>query len=108
MPGRSYECPYGAVYPAAGLLRAARRRADLSQRDLARAAKIHPSTVGRIESGELHPSLEIFRRLMGAAGHYFAVVDDEGRVLHPMRDRDDLKDGAERRYPAHLDVIPDP
>src|SRR5262245_660697 len=76
MPERSYESPYGAKYPAGGLLRAARRRADLSQRDLARAAKIHPSTVGRIESGELQPSLEIFRRLMGAAGHYFAVVDD--------------------------------
>jgi hypothetical protein len=41
-------------------------------------------------------------------GHYFAVVDDEGHVLHPMRDREDLLDGAERRYPAHLDVIPDP
>jgi transcriptional regulator with XRE-family HTH domain len=108
MPKRSYESPYGAKYPAGGLLRAARRRADLSQRDLARAAKIHPSTVGRIEAGELQPSLEIFRRLLGAAGLYFAVVDDDGRVVHPMCDREDLLDGAERRYPAHLDVIPDP
>ena len=106
------QCSKGSLdaerYPASGLVRAARRKSDLSQRELARAAKVHPSTVGRIEAGQLQPSLELFRRLMGAMGFYLAVVGDEGQVLHPMHDCEDLLDGAGRRYPAHLDVIPDP
>lgn len=95
-------------FPAAGLIRAARRKADLSQVQLARAAKIHSSTVGRIESGALRPSLNILRSLLGATGYFLVAVDAEGHVLQPMCDRDDLRDGAERRYPSHLDVIPDP
>jgi transcriptional regulator with XRE-family HTH domain len=95
-------------FPAAGLLRAARRRADVSQLDIARAARVSKSTVARIESGTLRPSLDILDLLLGAAGFSLTVVDDEGRVLQPMLDRDDLKDGAGRRYPAHFDVIPDP
>lgn len=36
------------------------------------------------------------------------VLDGDGRPVLPMRDREDLRDGAERRYPAHLDTIVDP
>lgn len=43
-----------------------------------------------------------------AAGFFLIVVNDEGQVLQPMEDRDDLRDGANRRYPSHLDVILDP
>jgi hypothetical protein len=45
---------------------------------------------------------------MGAAGFYLIVVDDDGHMLMPMGDRDDIRDGAERRYPSHLDVVLDP
>src|SRR3954447_10628743 len=93
-------------YPVIGLVRAARRRGDLSQREMARAVRVHPSTIGRIEGGALIPSMKLFSEIMGAAGCYLTVVDEAGRVLLPMEDRDDLLDGAERRYPSHLDVIP--
>jgi hypothetical protein len=35
-------------------------------------------------------------------------VDQDGRVILPMETWDDTLDGAERRYPAHLDTILDP
>ncbi|MFG2163692.1 helix-turn-helix domain-containing protein [Micromonospora chersina] len=100
--------PFDIPWPAAGIVRAVRRRADASQRELAGVARVHPSTVGRIEAGTLTPSIAMLRRIIGVAGFRLAVVDEFGRVLAPMRDRDDLRDGAERRYPSHLDVIADP
>jgi transcriptional regulator with XRE-family HTH domain len=95
-------------YPAVGLIRAARRRADCSQRELARNAGVAWSTVARIESGERAPSLRLFFRLIVAAGLFLVVVDRDGRVVQPMLDREDLRDGAERRYPSHLDTVVDP
>lgn len=92
-----------------GLVRAARRRADCSQRELAERAGVAASTVGRIEGGSLVPSLGVLRRLLAGAGLVLVAVDAEGRVVAPMLDdRDDLRDGAERRYPSHLDVVVDP
>lgn len=95
-------------FPAAGMVRRARRIADMSQRQMARFARVSAATVGRVESGVLAPSLDVFQRLIGAAGLYLAVVDQNGRVIAPMRDRDDAQDGAGRRYPSHLDTILDP
>ncbi|SCE73965.1 Helix-turn-helix domain-containing protein [Micromonospora haikouensis] len=100
--------PFDIPWPAAGIIRAVRRRADASQRELAAYAGVHPSTIGRIEAGALTPSIAVLRRLLAAAGFRLAVVDEFGRVLQPMRDRDDARDGAERRYPSHLDTILDP
>ena len=100
--------PLDVPWPAAGIVRAVRRRADASQRELARFAQVHPATIGRIEAGTLTPSLAMVLRIIGAAGLRLVVVDESGRVLKPMRDRADLRDGAERRYPSHLDVITDP
>ncbi|WP_176730780.1 helix-turn-helix domain-containing protein [Micromonospora mirobrigensis] len=95
-------------FPIPGLVRRARRIACLGQRQMARFAKVAPSTVARVETGELTPSLAVLERLLGAAGLYLAVVDQDGRVIQPMRDRDDMRDGANRRYPSHLNVILDP
>lgn len=95
-------------YPIAGLIRRARRIADLSQRQMARRAKVSPSTVARVEAGGLTPSLDLLQRLLGSAGLYLAVVDADGHVILPMEDREDIRDGAERRYPSHLDTILDP
>jgi hypothetical protein len=64
--------------------------------------------IGRIESGDATPSLGLFQRILRATGLFLAVVDEEGHVIQPMRDRDDLRDGANRRYPSHLDTILDP
>ncbi|MFE9693922.1 multiprotein-bridging factor 1 family protein [Micromonospora sp. NPDC005806] len=71
-------------FPIAGLVRRARRIAGLGQRQMARFAKVAPSTVGRVETGELTPSLRVLERLLGAAGRYLAVVDQDGRVTQPM------------------------
>ncbi|MEU3456188.1 helix-turn-helix transcriptional regulator [Micromonospora sp. NPDC006766] len=100
--------PFDVPWPAAGIVRAIRRRADASQRELAQFARVHPTTIGRIEAGTLTPSLAMLHRIISVAGFRLAVVDESGRVLKPMRDRSDLRDGAERRYPSHLDVITDP
>lgn len=75
---------------------------------MARFAKVAPSTVGKVEAGVMVPSVDVLERLLGAAGLYLAVVDQDGRVILPMEDRDDTRDGAERRYPSHLDTILDP
>ncbi|MEU7616327.1 helix-turn-helix transcriptional regulator [Micromonospora rifamycinica] len=103
-PSRPYDLPW----PAAGIVRAVRRHADASQRELARWAGVHHGTVGRIEAGVLTPSIALLRRIIAVAGFQLAVVDEFGRVLTPMRDRDDARDGAGRRYPSHLDTILDP
>ena len=95
-------------FPIAGLVRQARRIAGLGQRQMARFAGVAASTVGRVETGEMTPSLQVLERLLGAAGLYLAVVDQDGRVIQPMADWDDTRDGAGRRYPSHLKLILDP
>ncbi|MET7945556.1 helix-turn-helix transcriptional regulator [Micromonospora sp. NPDC005324] len=100
--------PLVGRFPIAGLVRRARRIVRLSQQQMARFAKVAPSTIGRVEAGNLAPSLAVFERLLGAAGLFLVVVDQEGRVVLPMDDRDDVQDGAGRRYPSHLDTILDP
>jgi transcriptional regulator with XRE-family HTH domain len=92
-----------------GLVRAARRHADCSQRELAARARVARSTIGRIEAGSLRPSLTLLQRLLAVAGLQLVAVDQAGRLVPPMRDdRDDLRDDAERRYPSHLDTVLDP
>ncbi|GAA3221444.1 hypothetical protein GCM10017691_06530 [Pseudonocardia petroleophila] len=92
-----------------GLVRAARRRADCSQRELAERAGLSPSTVGRIEAGSLAPSIGTLTRLLAVADLALVAIDPDGHVVRPMLDhRDDLRDGADRRYPAHLDTVLDP
>lgn len=100
--------PCDVPWPVAGIVRAVRRRADASQRELARLAGVHHATVGRIEAGALTPSIDLLCRIIAVAGFRLAVVDEFGRVLTPMRDRPDTRDGANRRYPSHLDTILDP
>ena len=55
------------VFPADGLVRAARRRADLSQRELARSANVSPSMISRVEAGTITPSLPMLSRLIAPA-----------------------------------------
>lgn len=50
------------------LLRAARRRAGLTQRELARRAGTAQSVVARIELGQTSPSVDTLSRLLGASG----------------------------------------
>ena len=50
------------------ILRQARRRADLTQRDLAERAGLPQSTIGRIEAGSIDPRASTLRRLLRACG----------------------------------------
>jgi len=74
---------------AGTILRHARRRARMTQRQLAAAAGTPQSTVGRIETGRLNPTVESLRRLLAATGHDLELVPaagaDEDRSL--IRDR---------------------
>ncbi|MBA2307799.1 MAG: helix-turn-helix transcriptional regulator [Pseudonocardiales bacterium] len=95
-------------FDVVGTVRRVRRIADLSQRELAAKASVSHSTVARIEAGTVLPSLAMLDRLLAVAGLELAIVDHEYRLVLPMLDRDDIRDGAERRYPSHLDTVLDP
>jgi transcriptional regulator with XRE-family HTH domain len=89
------------VFDASGLLRRARRLADLSQREMAVRAGTGVATVGRAECGGA-VSLRMFAHLVRAAGFELVVVNALGEPLDPMRS-DAVRDHGGRHYPAHLD-----
>lgn len=91
-----------------GFIRQVRRRAGLSQRELADAATLSQSTIARLESGRLAPSLATLLKLLAAARLVLVVTDGAGTVIQPMQSWDDTRDGAQRAFPAHLDLILDP
>lgn len=77
------------------LIREARKRAGLSQAELARRAGVAQSTVGRVESGLRVPSTDLAERLVRAAGFEVRVALGE-----PDPDTDVLFERALRRTPA--------
>lgn len=92
--GRNREPSMSARYRIPGLIRRARRIADLSQHQMARRAEVSPSTVDRVEAGVLTPSLDLLQRLLGSAGLHLAAVDADGHVILPMEDRGDNRGDA--------------
>lgn len=56
------------ILAPSSLVRTARARAGLSQRDMAARARTSQSVVARIEAGTTDPSFETVRRLLAAAG----------------------------------------
>ncbi|MCZ7440154.1 GNAT family N-acetyltransferase [Micromonospora sp. WMMC241] len=94
------------------LLRRLRRRADLSQRELAARAGLPQSAVARIESGRAtDPRYRTIERLVRAAGGGMGVEFERGHDTRatPSTEpgpvpHDDMRDQAGRHYPAHLDV----
>jgi transcriptional regulator with XRE-family HTH domain len=78
---------------AASLLKLARLAKGLSQRALAATAGVPHSTVARIESGAMQPTLPLLYRLLAAA-------DLEPRIrLEAYDDHDDVLDALARRAP---------
>jgi HTH-type transcriptional regulator/antitoxin HipB len=82
-----------------------RRRADLSQRDLAARLNVSPSAVARLESGKGLPSLSLLSHVLAVGGLRLAVLDAEGTEVRPVS-ADAVRDNQGRRFPAHLDVAP--
>lgn len=66
---------------AARLVRAARTRRGLSQRDLATVAGVPQSTVATVESGKRQPSVLMLERLLDAAG--FRLDTDLINTIRP-------------------------
>ncbi|GIJ30595.1 hypothetical protein Vqi01_57570 [Micromonospora qiuiae] len=109
----------GVLDDLGSMLRALRRQADLSQRQLAMLSGVPQSTVARIESGRAaDPRFQTVQRLVRAAGWVMRLVatGDPGPACNgpacnsltcsgddAVQD-DTRRDGAGRRYPAHLDV----
>jgi len=54
---------------AAAAIRLARRRANLSKRELARRAGTSPAAVVQYERGDREPTYPTLRRMIGAAGY---------------------------------------
>lgn len=77
------------------IVREARRRAGLSQAELARRAGVPKSTVGRIESGARVPSTGMVERLVRATGLEVSVS-----VSEPDPGTDSMFERTLRRSPA--------
>ena len=75
---------------AAGLLREARTRAGLTQRELAKRARTAQSVIARIERGQSDPSWATLTRLIAAAG--FSLHGE--LTLSPAPDSHMLQDVA--------------
>ncbi len=87
-------------------LRALRWRADLSQRELARRAGVDPARVARLETGENHdPRLRTVERLAAVMCGRLAILDLDGAEPAAL-DSEHQRDGAGRRFPAHLETRP--
>ncbi len=83
----------------------ARRRADLSQRELAQLIGVSQSTICRVETGESPVEASTFVRILAIAGLCLRVTDASGAAVKPVS-ADTVRDNAGRRFPAHLDVGP--
>ncbi len=55
--------------PAPSLVEAARRRASLTQRELAERVGTSQSAIARLEAGMANPTIETLRRCAAATGH---------------------------------------
>ncbi|MGY1705970.1 helix-turn-helix domain-containing protein [Geodermatophilus sp. SYSU D00697] len=86
-----------------GMLRRIRRRADLSQRELARACGVSAAVVSHAEAGRRGVTAGLLARAAEVAGLRLALVDSRGQEV-PGMDPDAVRDTAGRLYPAHLDT----
>jgi transcriptional regulator with XRE-family HTH domain len=88
----------------AAALRAQRRAADLSQRELAGRSGVPQATIARIESGRSpDPSFRTVERLVGAVAGRIVLQGPVGGELATVP-HEELRDAAGRHCPAHLDA----
>ena len=70
---------------AAGLIRLARQKAGLSQREFAESAGLTQQSISAYETGRKDPSLETLKRLLAAVGFEMRIrlepVDDHDAAL---------------------------
>ena len=85
------------------LVRRIRRTADLSQRQLAHALGVSIGAVAEAETGRRDLPATVLARAAGLAGLRLGLLDADGREVVGMTPHG-VRDRADRRYPAHLDV----
>ena len=86
------------------LLRRARARAALSQRELARRAGTAQSVVARIERGQTSPTWATLQRLLGAAGFELrAAVGECERVTVSDAAHERVMDSVTQAYMRDVD-----
>lgn len=95
------------------MLREARRRAGLTQRELAERGDTAQSVVARIEAGESRPRVDTLRRLIAAAGFDIEaalsprpvagshMLDDVDRILRLTPEERLLEVRAASRFTAN-------
>lgn len=96
---------------AANLLKLARTKRGWSQRQLAEAAGVPTSTIGKIESGRRQPSLPTLCRLVAAADldlrFRLDVYDDHDDVLDARRAAmtDEQRAEADARHERNIEAF---
>ena len=73
------------------MLSMARRRAQLSQRELARRARVPQATISRIENRVVSPTLDTLTRLIGACGMQLRPIDRRGSWIDRSQLRERLR-----------------
>lgn len=77
-------------FKASNLLKEARRRAGLTQRELAKRANKAQSVIARIESGRVHPTTKTLNLLLSATGFEL----DTALRIQPVKNSHMLEDVA--------------
>jgi transcriptional regulator with XRE-family HTH domain len=101
---------------AAGLIRLARNKAGITQRELASNAGVSQQAVSEYETGRKEPTLPSLRRLINAAGYEIRMrlepVDDHDKSLERFLDtlspdaRAEIEDRQRRRVEtARMDRV---
>lgn len=100
--GRSSAPSKVPPFDAAGLLRRARRNAQMSQREMAEAIGVGKSTIAEAERDGGSVTLPILLAALAVGGIELVAMDWGGEV-EVMRP-DALRDRRNRKLPAHLDA----
>ncbi len=79
------------------MLSQARRRAGLTQRELARRAGVPQPAIARIERGRVSPTISTLDRLLRATGHIVELAPLEGAGVDRSLIRAALRKTAEER-----------
>lgn len=79
----------------------ARRRAGLSQRELARRSGISQPTISRIERGRISPTMESLEPLIRACGMRLVIEDDPTRGVDRTMLREMLRRSPRDRISFH-------
>jgi transcriptional regulator with XRE-family HTH domain len=92
-----------AEFDLPGAVRRIRRIADMSQRELARAAGMSAAAIGHVEAGTRGLTVAALDRIAVLAGLRIALLDGSGDEATAMA-AGAVRDRAGRRFPAHLDT----